>query len=64
MRYLNKKYNVEVKDKRYSIHPEDNNILRERKQPKSLNTQYQVINETRIRKNQKNVENDSDQLEV
>ena len=63
MKYLNGNYYVEVKDHRYRIHPTENFILRLRDEPESLRTQYQVKNETRIRINQKVVENNGE-LEV
>ena len=52
MKYLNGRYKVQVKDKRYNIHPSENNLLGEREEPKFLRTQYQVQNESQIRKNQ------------
>ena len=58
MKYLNGNYYVEVKDKRYIIHPNENIILRWRDPPKSLPTHYQAKNETQVRKNQKVVEKD------
>ena len=64
MKYLNGKYYVEVKDHRYKIHPTENIILRKRDPPKSLRTQYQVQNETQIRRNQKVIKNDNNQLIV
>ena len=64
MKYLIGEYYVEVKDHRYKIHPTENNILRLRDEPESLRTQYQVQNETQIRKNQKVIKNDNDQLIV
>ena len=64
MKYLNGNFYVEVKDHRYKIHPTENIILRLRDEPKSLRTQYQVQNETQIRKNQKVIKNDNDQLVV
>ena len=64
MKYLDGNYYVEVKDYRYKIHPTENIILRLRDEPKSLRTQYQVQNETQIRRNQKVVKNDNDQLVV
>ena len=64
MKYLNGEYYVEVKDHRYKIHPTEKIILRKRDPPKSLRTQYQVQNETQIRRNQKVVKNDNDQLIV
>ena len=64
MKYLNGEYYVEVKDKRYQIHPTENIILRKRDEPKSLRTQYQVQNETQIRRNQKVIKNDNNELIV
>ena len=64
MKYLNGEYYVEVKDHRYKIHPNENIILRKRDPPKSLRTQYQVKNETKIRTNQKVIRNDNNQLVV
>ena len=64
MKYLNGEYFVEVKDHRYKIHPTENIILRKRDPPTSLRTQYQVQNETQIRKNQKVIKNDNNQLVV
>ena len=64
MKYLDGQYYVEVKDNRYKIHPTENIILRLRDEPKSLRTQYQVQNETKIRRNQKVIKNDNDQLIV
>ena len=64
MKYLNGNYYVEVKDHRYKIHPTENIILRLRDEPNSLRTQYQVQNETQIRKNQKVIKNDNNQLVV
>ena len=63
MKYLDGNYYVEVKDHRYKIHPTENIILRKRDPPSSLRTQYQVQNETQIRRNQKVVENNG-KLEV
>ena len=64
MKYLNGEYYVEVKDHRYKIHPTENIILRKRDPPKPLRTQYQVQNEIQIRRNQKVIKNDNDQLIV
>ena len=64
MIYLNGEYYVEVKDHRYKILPTENNILSERDPPTSLRTQYQVQNETKIRRNQKVIKNDKNQLIV
>ena len=64
MKYLNGEYYVEVKDHRYKIHPTENIILRKRDEPKSLRTQFQVQNNTQIKKNQKVIKNDNNQLVV
>ena len=64
MKYLNGEYYVKVRDHRYKIHPTENIILRKRDEPKALRTQYQVQIETQIRKNQKVIKNDNDQLIV
>ena len=64
MKYLNGEYYVEVKDHRYKIHPTENIILRKRDEPKSLRTQYQIQNETKIRRKQKVIKNDTDQFVV
>ena len=41
----------------YKIHPTENIILRLRDPPKSLRTQYQVQNNTQIRRNEKVIRN-------
>ena len=64
MNYLNGEYYVKVKDHRYKIHSTENIILRKRNPPTSLRTQYQVQNETQIRRNQKIIKIDNDQLVV
>ena len=64
MKYLDGNYYVEVKDHRYKIHPTENIILRKRDPPYSLRTQYQVQNETQIRRNQKVIKDDNDELIV
>ena len=64
MKYLSGQYYVEVKDKRYRIHPTENIILRKRDSPQSIRTQYHVRNETQIRRNQKVIKNDNDQSVV
>ena len=64
MKYLNGEYYVEVKDHRHRIRPTENIILRKRDPPFSLRTQYQVQNETQIRKNQKVTRKDNDELVV
>ena len=64
MKYLKGEYYVEVKDHRYKIHPTESIILRKRDAPTSLRTQYQTQYETQIRRNQKVIKNDNDQLVV
>ena len=64
MKYLKGQFYVEVKDHRYKIHPIENIILRKRDPPTSLRTQYQVQNDIQIRKNQKVIKNDNDELIV
>ena len=64
MKYLNGDYYVEVNDHRYKIHPTENILLRKKDPPTSLRTQYQVQNETKIRRNQKVNKNDNDELVV
>ena len=64
MKYLNGEYYTEVKDYRYKIHPTEKIILCKRDPPTSLRTQYQIQNETLIRRNQKVIKNDNDQLIV
>ena len=64
MKYLNGEHYVEVKDHRYKIHPTENIILRKRDPPTSLRTQYQVRKETQIRRNQKVIKNNDDELIV
>ena len=46
------------------IHPNKNNILRLRDEPKSVKTQYQVQNNTHIRKNEKVIKNVNDEVIV
>ena len=64
MKYLNGNYYVEVKDHRYKIHPTEKIVLKLRDPPTSPRTQYQFQNETRIRKNQKVIINDNNELVV
>ena len=63
MKYLDGKYYVELKVHRYEILPTENNILRERKQPKSLTIQNQIQIETKTGRNQKVNKNENNQLE-
>ena len=64
MKYLNGEYYTEVKDHQYKFQPTENIILRKRDEPNSLRTQYQVQNETKIRRNQKVIKNNNDELIV
>ena len=64
MKYLNGRYYKDVKDHRFKFHPTENIILKLRDPPTSLRTQYQVQNETQIRRNQKVIRNDNNQLIV
>ena len=62
MNYLNGQNNVEVKEKRYKIPPDEYIILGKRHPPKSFRTQNQVQNATITGKNQKRIKNDKDEL--
>ena len=53
MKYLNGENYVDVKDLRYRIHPTKKILLRTKDPPISLRTQYQIQNDTQIRKNRK-----------
>ena len=64
MKYFIVQYYVQKKDHREKSQPSENIILRLRKEPKFLRTQYQVQNEIQIRKNQKVFKNDNDELKV
>ena len=64
MKNLDGLYYVELKDHRYKIHPRENINLRLRDEPKSVRTQYQIQNRTKIRRNQKVIKNVNDQLIV
>ena len=64
MKVLSGNYYVKLKLKRYLIHPTENIILRKRDPPKYLRTQYQVQNNTQMRKTQKVIKNDNDELIV
>ena len=64
MNYLNGDNYVEVKDYRYKIHTTEHKFLRKRDPPKSLRNQYQVQYNTQIRRNQKVIKKDNDELEV
>ena len=64
MKYFDGRYYVEVKDHRYKNYLTENIILRLRNPPNSLRTRYQVQKESQIRKNQRVVKHDSDELIV
>ena len=64
MKYLVGNYYIGVKDHRYRIHPTEKILLRLCDEPKSLRTRYQVQNETQIRRNQKIIKNDNNQVVV
>ena len=64
MKHLNDEHYVEKNDQRYRIQPTENIILRKLNPPPSLRTQYQVENETQIKKNQKVVRDDNNDLVV
>ena len=64
MKYLNGEYYVEVKDHRYEIHTFEIIILGRRNPPTSLRFQYEVQNNTQMRKNRKVTKNSIDELEV
>ena len=64
MKYLNGEYYIEVKYHRYRIHPTEKIILRKRDPPTCLRTQYQIQNNTQIRRNQKVIRNDNNELIV
>ena len=64
MKYRKGEYYVEVRDHRYKIHPTENILLRKRDPPTTLRTQYQVQNETQIKRNQKVIKNGNYQLVI
>ena len=55
---------VEVKDIRYKTHPTENIIISGRYPPKSHRNHYQVQYNTQIRKNQKIIGKDNDEIVV
>ena len=63
IKILNNKQCVEVKDRRYTVHPTEN-ILRERKKPKPLRNQYQDINDAKTGRNQELIKFENCELEV
>ena len=64
MKYLNGSFYVEVKDEWYIFHPSEKILFGLWDQPKSLRTQYEVLNKTLIRKNQKANRINDDELVV
>ena len=64
MKYLNDESYVEVKDHRYKINPTGNISLQKRDPPLSLTTQYQVQIDTQIRRNQKVIKNNNNEIVV
>ena len=64
MKFFNGRYYVEVKDPRYRIYSAKNVKLGIRDDPKSLRTQNQDRNDTQIRKNQKVLGKNNNDLEV
>ena len=63
MKHLHGEYYVEMKGYRYKNHPTEKIFLRKRDPPKSLRTQYEVQNNTQIRRNQV-IKNDNIELVV
>ena len=55
---------MEVRDKRYNTHTNEKNIFEERREPNFLRNQYPVVNETKIRRNQKANKIENDELQV
>ena len=64
MKFLNSIFYVEVKDHQYRIHRTKKILLGLRDPPKFLKIQYQVQNYKQIRKNQKVIKNNDDELIV
>ena len=64
MQNLNGIYYVEVKGKRYIVHPKEKNILKLREEPKSSGSQIPVQNGTQIMRNKKVVRNDNNEIRV
>ena len=63
MKHLGGRNYVEVKDHQCRILSTEKIILRKRDPPISLRTQYQVQNEAEVRKNQKVIKNNNDEVE-
>ena len=64
MIFLNGKYYVEGRDKKFTIHPDVDIIIREGDHAKSLRPQKHVINKTQTLRKQKGLESEIDHLEV
>ena len=64
MNYLTDGFHIGIKDHRNKTHPTENIILGLQKEPKPFWTQYQVQNNTQMRKNRKDIKNDNDELVV
>ena len=64
MKYLIGIFHEELGGKRYIIQSTEDIILEERKEPKHLWTQYQVFNDTQVRRNQKVNINQNNKLKV
>ena len=62
MKYLDGQNYVEVKNHRFKIHLTGNIIIRLRDPPNSLRTLYKLQNNTQIRKNQKVIRNNNNEL--
>ena len=64
MKHLDGQNYVEIKDKRYKIHSTEKLKLQKINPPTSPRTQYQIPNETQIKKNQEVIKIDNDELIV
>ena len=64
MKYTNGRYYVEVKEKRYLFHSNENIKLKLREPPKTVRTEYRVQRQTANRKNQKVIKNNNNSLIV
>ena len=64
MKFFNGQYYVDLKYKQYNFHPCENIITRKRDPPLCLRTKYQVQIETQIRKNQKVIKDNNDELVI
>ena len=64
MKHLNGQFYAEDQDKTYISDPKETSIKREREEPKSFRTRYQVMNKTQRRRNQKVNENKNVELVV